>query len=66
MKVWVCTHEYNAHGGQKIALDPFEIEFPVIVSHQMWVLGTKLRSSVKHQPLLSTEAFCRPHIEFYI
>lgn len=25
MKVWVCTHEYNAHGGQKIALDPFEI-----------------------------------------
>lgn len=30
--------------GQKLALDPVELELPIVVNHQTWVLGTKLRS----------------------
>lgn len=32
-------------GGQKRALDPLEMELQEVMSHPMWVLGKKLRSS---------------------
>jgi hypothetical protein len=33
------------HGDQKRELDPVELELEVVVTHPMWMLGIKLRSS---------------------
>lgn len=35
----------SAHRGQKRALDSLELELHVVVSYQMWLLGTELVSS---------------------
>ena len=39
----MCT----ALGGQKRVLDILELQLQVVVSHLMWVLETKLRSSTR-------------------
>lgn len=41
--VYIC--ECSAHGEQKRTFDPVELELQVVVSHPMWVLGTRLGSS---------------------
>lgn len=35
----------GASGGQKRVLDPLELKLQGVVSHLMWVLGTKLKFS---------------------
>lgn len=40
--VWVCG---CALGGQKWVLDPPELALQAVGSREMWVLGSKLRSS---------------------
>ena len=40
-------------GGQKRPSDPLELELQVAVSHLVWVLGTKLGSSVRAAKTLS-------------
>ena len=40
MSVLVST---EAHGGQKRASDPSELEFQAAVSCEVWMLGTELR-----------------------
>ena len=43
---FVCMHMYVVvYGGQKKVLESLELELQVIVSHLMWVLGTKFQSS---------------------
>jgi hypothetical protein len=37
-------------GDQKRALNPLALEFQVVVSHLMWILGTELRSSARTMP----------------
>lgn len=37
----------GAVGGQKRASDPLEVELPVVVSFQMWVLGTILFCKIR-------------------
>lgn len=41
MSVWASLHVSTvAHGGQKRASDPMELKLHVVVSHQVWALGT--------------------------
>ena len=48
MYVCVCVFvSASAHGVEKKALDPLELELQTLVSSLMWVLGTKLWSSAK-------------------
>lgn len=44
--VWVCTHVWGAHGGQKRVLHPLELELKTVVSHLRWGLGTEPWSAV--------------------
>lgn len=37
----------GAHGGQKAALDLLETELQAAVSHLIWELGTKTKSSAR-------------------
>lgn len=49
MYVSLCDYEHvsaDASSRQKKVLDPQELELEVTASHPMWVLGTKLGSSV--------------------
>lgn len=39
--VWMCACDGR---GQKLALDPTELELHIVMNHQTWVLETKLRS----------------------
>lgn len=40
----ICAHvSGGAHRIQKVALDSLELEAEVAVSHNTWVLGSKLR-----------------------
>jgi hypothetical protein len=34
----------GAHGVQKRASDPLDVELQVVVSHPVWMLGSELRS----------------------
>lgn len=43
----MCAHECSDHGGRKGASDPLELEFQVIESCPVWVLGTGIESSVE-------------------
>ena len=43
----VCAHACGTHSSQKRASENLESELQVVVSHQMWVLGTEIRSSVR-------------------
>lgn len=43
MSVWVTLHGSTvAQGDQKRPSDPMELKLNVVVSHQIWVLGTDL------------------------
>ena len=53
----VCV---GAHGDQKRVLDPLELEFQVVVSCLMWVLGTKPRSSARAANTLTAEPSLQP------
>lgn len=41
--MYVCS----AYGGQKRELDPLELELYMVISQPVWVLGTKLGTSVR-------------------
>lgn len=41
----MCAHERSAHSGQKKESYPLEAELQLVVSHQIWILQAKLRSS---------------------
>lgn len=41
----VCAFDYSAHGDQRRALGPRELELQAAVTHLMWILETKLESS---------------------
>lgn len=45
----------HAHKSQKMSLDPLELEFQIVVSHLVWLLGTELRSSEEHQAPLAAK-----------
>lgn len=45
----------GAHGSQKRASDPLELELQEVLSHQEWVLGTKNWCSEKAARLLIIE-----------
>lgn len=50
MYVSVCRNMHvsaDIHKGQKRALYPLGLELQLVLSHLMWVLGTKSRSSVR-------------------
>lgn len=46
--VWVCACEHIDYEGQKRTFDSLVQELQLVGSHQIWVLGTKLRSSARH------------------
>jgi hypothetical protein len=54
--VWLCVCECSAHGGQKRASDPPELELQVVVSRPLWVLGIELRSSARAAIVPTPEA----------
>lgn len=43
--VYECAR--NAHGGQKRALGPLELELQEVVSHPTWMMEIKLSSFVR-------------------
>lgn len=45
---------------QKMTLGPLELELQTVVSHPMWVLGTKTGSFGRHRELLTAELFLQP------
>lgn len=45
--VSMCQVWAGPHRGQKRALDPLKLELHTVVSHTVWVLETKLWSSVR-------------------
>lgn len=53
----------SIHKGQKSALDPLEVEFQVLGSHMMWMLGNKLLSfgttrAPNHQATIRDPQIC--------
>ena len=62
--VCACTHlSAGAFRGQSMRFSP-ELELQVVVSHLMWMLGTKLRSSGKAAMLLTTESSLQFFVKF--
>jgi hypothetical protein len=55
------TQVLDAHGGQKRAPDPLELELKAIVSFLMWVLRTELWSSRRAVYVLTWEPFFFQH-----
>ena len=49
----MCKNECSAHGGQKGALEPLELELQVVVNHLMCVLVTKFLSPLGPECLLN-------------
>lgn len=59
----MCTYVQAPMEARK--LDPLELEFYGIVGHLMWVLGTKLRSSVRAVWALDCSAIS-PDTQLYL
>jgi hypothetical protein len=48
----------GAHRSQKRVSDNLQVELQVVVSHLLWILGTKLRSSRRAMCILNSWAIC--------
>lgn len=67
--VYVCVvsaHECGAYIFQKMALDLQEVKWQAVDSLSVWVLGTKLRSSIRAVPTLQPHFFFFLVLTFYI
>lgn len=59
--VGLCIHVCSSWGDQKGVSDPLEQELLAAVSYQTWVLGLKLRSSIKAVHALNCWALLPAH-----
>jgi hypothetical protein len=55
--VWVYAHvNADAFWGQQMVSDSLKLELQMVVSHQPWSLGTKLKSSARTAYVLNHQA----------